>query len=205
MLLWHPGARFLVNTPAFSLRELASVALLGHMVCMASVQHACSVTLCNPMNGSRSGSTVRGIIPARVVEWAAISASRGSYQPRDHTRVSWGSWLVRWILYHWATWEVQLNLLSKIFPKWQCQFTLSSEVCEYPDCSQFSSSSFTFSFHFPSSHRSIRVSHHAFNWHFPDGEWNWVLSINLLTILFCKVHVSLLPMLFWAVLPFLVN
>ena len=29
---------------------------------------------------------------------------------------------------------------------------------------------FTFSSHFPSSNRSIRVSHHAFNWHFPDGE-----------------------------------
>ena len=29
---------------------------------------------------------------------------------------------------------------------------------------------FTFSFHFPSFNGSTRVSHHAFNWHFPDGE-----------------------------------
>ena len=31
------------------------------------------------------GSTVHGIIPVRILEWVAISSSRGSSQPRDQT------------------------------------------------------------------------------------------------------------------------
>ena len=46
-------------------------------------------TLCDPMDGSLPGSAVHGIFQARILEWAAISFSRGSSQPRDQTRVSW--------------------------------------------------------------------------------------------------------------------
>ena len=45
-------------------------------------------TLCEPMDGSLPGSKVHGIFQARVLEWAAISFSRGSSQPRDWTWVS---------------------------------------------------------------------------------------------------------------------
>ena len=45
-------------------------------------------TLCNPMDCSLSGSSVHGIFKARVLEWVAISYSRGSSRPRDWTRVS---------------------------------------------------------------------------------------------------------------------
>ena len=45
-------------------------------------------TLCDPMDGSLPGSAVHGIFQARMLEWAAISFSRGSSQPRDRTRVS---------------------------------------------------------------------------------------------------------------------
>ena len=38
-------------------------------------------TLCNPMDCSPPGSSVHGILQARILEWAAISFSRGSYQP----------------------------------------------------------------------------------------------------------------------------
>ena len=34
------------------------------------------------------GSSIHGIFQARVLEWVAISLSRGSSQPRDRTRVS---------------------------------------------------------------------------------------------------------------------
>ena len=37
------------------------------------------------------GSSVHGILQARVLEWVAISFSRGSSWPRDQTRVSWTS------------------------------------------------------------------------------------------------------------------
>ena len=46
------------------------------------------LTLCDPMDCSPPGFSVRGILQARILEWAAISFSRGSSQPRDQTWVS---------------------------------------------------------------------------------------------------------------------
>ena len=43
-------------------------------------------TLCYPVNCSPPGSSVHGIFQARILEWVAISFSRGSSQPRDWTR-----------------------------------------------------------------------------------------------------------------------
>ena len=43
--------------------------------------------LCGPMDCSLPGSAVHGIFQARILEWAAISFSRGSSQPRDRTQV----------------------------------------------------------------------------------------------------------------------
>ena len=45
-------------------------------------------TLCDPMNCSLPGSSVHGIFHARILEWVAISFSRGSSRPSDQTRVS---------------------------------------------------------------------------------------------------------------------
>ena len=45
-------------------------------------------TLCDPMDCSLPGSSVHGIFHAIVLEWIAISFSRGSSQPRDQTQVS---------------------------------------------------------------------------------------------------------------------
>ena len=46
------------------------------------------VRLCDPMDCSLPGSSIHGIFQARVLEWVAISFSRGSSQPRDQTQVS---------------------------------------------------------------------------------------------------------------------
>ena len=46
------------------------------------------LTLCNPMDCSPQGSSVPGILQARILEWVAISSFRGSSQPTDRTRVS---------------------------------------------------------------------------------------------------------------------
>ena len=43
---------------------------------------------CDPMDCSLPGSSIHGILQARIVEWAAISCSKGSSWPRDQTRVS---------------------------------------------------------------------------------------------------------------------
>ena len=48
-------------------------------------RHSC---LEKPMDCSLSGSSVHGIFQARVLEWIAISFSRGSSQPRNQMRVS---------------------------------------------------------------------------------------------------------------------
>ena len=46
------------------------------------------LTLCDAMDCSPLGSSVHGILQARILEWVAIFFSRGSSQPRDWTRVS---------------------------------------------------------------------------------------------------------------------
>ena len=44
---------------------------------------------CNPTDYSPSSSPVYGILQARILEWIAISSSRGYSWPRDQTRVSY--------------------------------------------------------------------------------------------------------------------
>ena len=46
------------------------------------------LTLCNPMDCRPPGSSVHGIVQARILEWIAISFSRGSSRPRYQTWVS---------------------------------------------------------------------------------------------------------------------
>ena len=59
-------------------------------------------TLCHPMDCSPPGSFVRGILQAKVLEWVAISFSRGSSWTRHQTHISC---IGRWILCHWASRE----------------------------------------------------------------------------------------------------
>ena len=51
-------------------------------------------TPCDPMDCSPPGSSVHEIFQARVLEWGAISFSRGSSPPRDQTRISCVSCIV---------------------------------------------------------------------------------------------------------------
>ena len=46
------------------------------------------LTLCDPMDYSPQGSSVHGILQARILEWVAFPFSRGSSPPRDRTWVS---------------------------------------------------------------------------------------------------------------------
>ena len=45
-------------------------------------------TLCDPTDCRPPGSSVQGILQAGILEWVAISFSRGSPGPRDQTHVS---------------------------------------------------------------------------------------------------------------------
>ena len=46
------------------------------------------VWLCNPMRCSPPGSSVHGILQARILGWIAMPSSKGSSWPRDRTQVS---------------------------------------------------------------------------------------------------------------------
>ena len=55
--------------------------------CVCACVHAqslgCIQLFCDPVNCSPPGSSVHGILQARILEWVAISFSRGSSSPRD--------------------------------------------------------------------------------------------------------------------------
>ena len=54
---------------------------------VSEVAQSCP-TLCDAMDCSLPGSSLHGILQARVLEWVAISFPRGSSWPRDRTWVS---------------------------------------------------------------------------------------------------------------------
>ena len=60
------------------------------------------LTLWNPMYCSPPGSSVQGILQARMLEWVTIPFSRGSCQPRDWT---WVSYIAGRFFTVWATRE----------------------------------------------------------------------------------------------------
>ena len=70
---------------------------------VSSVAQSCP-SLCDPMKCSPPGSSVYGIIQARILEWVAISSSRGSTWPRDWTCVSCG-------FLHWQVGSLPLSHL----------------------------------------------------------------------------------------------
>ena len=56
--------------------------------CMCAKSFQLCPTLCNPMDCSLPGFSVHRILQARILEWVAVSYSRGSYWPWDWTLVS---------------------------------------------------------------------------------------------------------------------
>ena len=51
------------------------------------------IPLCNSMNCSPPGSSVHGILQARIQEWAAVPSSRRSLRPMDWSHDSWASFI----------------------------------------------------------------------------------------------------------------
>ena len=72
--------------------------LIFYHACVIS--HFSHVWLCNPMNCKPPGSSVHGILQARILEWVAMPSSRGSSWPRDRTHIFYVSCIGRQVLYH---------------------------------------------------------------------------------------------------------
>ena len=70
------------------------------VVCLHAKLLQLCPTLCNPMNCSMLGSSIHGILWARILEQVVIPFSRGSSQPRDQTWVSYVPRIGRQVLYH---------------------------------------------------------------------------------------------------------
>ena len=77
---------------------LRVVGMLLLLHCFSCVQ------LCNPMDCSPPVSSVHGIFQVRILEWVAISSSRGSSQPKEQTLVSCISCIGRRILHRCTIW-----------------------------------------------------------------------------------------------------
>ena len=80
--------------------------LKGATACVRDKSLQSCLTLCDRMDRSPPGSSVHGILQARILEWVAISSSRGSSPARDWIRVFYVSCIGRQVLYHWlAPWK----------------------------------------------------------------------------------------------------
>ena len=63
------------------------LAVYGRGFCDVLVAPSC-LTLCNYVDNSPLGSSVHGILQARILEWVAIPFSKGFSQPRNQSWVS---------------------------------------------------------------------------------------------------------------------
>ena len=69
-------------------------------VCMCVKSFQLCLPLCNHMDCSPPGSSAHGILQARILEWIAMSSSRGSFPPRDPTHMFYVFCIGRQILHH---------------------------------------------------------------------------------------------------------
>ena len=89
----HEETAILFHKQAQSLAQRANAEKNGTRVHSAGVKvkvlvtQSC-LTLCDPVDCNPPGSSVHGILQARILEWVAMPSSRGSSRPRDRTQVS---------------------------------------------------------------------------------------------------------------------
>ena len=111
-----------------------------------------------PMDCSLLGSSVHGISQARILEWVAISFSRGSSWFRDQTHVSCIAGRFFTILYHWGTKPPFFSILFFIV-----QFSSVAQSCVTPRTAAhlaFMSITSSWSLLKPMSIKSVMPSNH---------------------------------------------
>ena len=100
-------------------------------MCVWSVVQLCLI-LCSPIDWSSPGSSVHETFQGRILEWVAISSSRGSSRPRNRTLVSCVFCIDRQIPYHWHHWQAPVCM--RVYFLAFCStllFSLCQEALEY--------------------------------------------------------------------------
>ena len=80
--IWHPFPKL-----PHEEQPVVSWYPIQHLTEWVSDEALSRVRLCDTVDCSLPGSSVHGILQARILEWVAIAFSRGSSQPRDWTQV----------------------------------------------------------------------------------------------------------------------
>ena len=91
---YHIGPGKSTTLPSWQKAPLSSTELeqgsvisdVSEQVCACLLSCFSRVQICDPMDCSRPGSSVHGILHARILERVAMPSSRGSSQPRDWTQ-----------------------------------------------------------------------------------------------------------------------
>ena len=86
---------------------------LSSSYCAKSLQSC--LTLCDPTDCSPPGSSVPGILQARILQWVAMPSSRGSSRPRDGIHVSYAPALAGGFFTTGATWGAHIHT-GKLLP-----------------------------------------------------------------------------------------
>ena len=97
-----------------------------YYMCMHTKSFQSWPTLRNPMDCSPPGSSVHGLLQARVLEWVAMYFSRGSSRPRNQTHVS--------CLLHWQVGSLPLAPPGKpvyLRHKGKTKMTVTENVFAY--------------------------------------------------------------------------
>ena len=125
--------------------------LAGVILCIKSCLYVCSVAqscqlFCDPMDCSPTDSYVHRISQARILEWVAISFSRGSSRPRNRTHISCIAGQILYQLIHLGSSQV----MSREFLL--CAY--HQGLLPRPDCYTFPFPLYTF----PSENKVLYIS-----------------------------------------------
>ena len=107
--------------------------------------------LWNPMDCSLTGSSLHGILKARILESVAIPSSGGASWLRDQTGVSCISCISGGFFTHWAPWQVPCICASIVILMNTNWFATWGHLYDF---------------------------YHLYNWHF-FGRWSCLISVSL--------------------------
>ena len=121
---------FLLTVSHYTLAQLPKASSAE----LCSVTQSC-LTLWGPMDCSQPSSSARGIFQARILEWGAISFSRGSSWPRDWTCISCVSCIGIRFFTCWANGESHQGCLEPLLKwlalKWKLTFSSLVATAEF--------------------------------------------------------------------------